>query len=254
MSGNNRNSHSADSDWPIISDRQKLNMAFEEAIRSCNSSRASVRILEAGCGKSWPLKLSDLNVQLVGVDNNQHALDNRINGVGDLAEAICGDISNVKLPEDSFDVVYCSYVLEHVQGAEFALLNFVKWIRPGGIMIVKVPDGESAFGFASRVTPFWVHMLYKRYIARNPNAGRKGHEPFPTVFDPVVSRRGLTRFIKENELIPVMLCRTNLFPLRIKRYAHLLWIGCIQVISLLSLRRLSTDHSGLAVVLQKSES
>lgn len=50
----------------------------------------------------------------------------------DLDVAIVGDITSIKLPMESFDVVYSSFVLELVPRADAALKNFVRWLKPGG--------------------------------------------------------------------------------------------------------------------------
>ena len=39
----------------------------------------------------------------------------------DIDVEIVGDLRSAELPSESFDVVYCSYVLEHVEGAELVV-------------------------------------------------------------------------------------------------------------------------------------
>ncbi|HEX5250979.1 MAG TPA: hypothetical protein VFW14_15045 [Gaiellales bacterium] len=65
---------------------------------------------------------------------------------------------------------------------------------PGGVLIVRVPDGKSAWGFAAQRSPHRLHVLYKRHVDRKPNAGKPGYAPFPTVHDDVVSLSGMCRF------------------------------------------------------------
>ena len=53
-----------------------------------------------------------------------------------------------------YDVIYYSYVLEHVEGAERVLKNFVRWMKRGGIIILRFPKRDSARGILTLVTPF----------------------------------------------------------------------------------------------------
>ena len=76
-----------------------------------NAMPQELRILEAGCGRSWPLKLSR-PYQLTGIDMDQAALSAR----KDLNSAVVGDLRTAEFAERSFDVIYSSYVLEHIRG------------------------------------------------------------------------------------------------------------------------------------------
>lgn len=146
-------------------------------------------ILEAGCGLAWHLELDDLPFHLTGVDSDAAALAQR-KAAGDLDEAVLGDLRTVEFEPGSFDVVYNSFVLEHIEGAEQVLDHFVSWTRPGGILVLRFPDRDSSFGFVTRMSPHWFHVLYKRWIQGDPDAGKPGHAPFPTSYDPVVSLGG----------------------------------------------------------------
>ena len=157
------------------------------------SARGELTILEAGCGNSCQLDLSGVEAHLIGVDSSEHALRIR-EQAGDLDRAVIGDLRTVELDEGAFDVIYNSFVLEHVENAKQVLENFCRWLKPGGILILRIPDRESAYGFLLRITPFWVHVLYKRYIFGSRNAGKPGYDPFPTVYDSIVSRQGIRRW------------------------------------------------------------
>lgn len=49
------------------------------------------------------------------------------------------DIANIQLPEETFDVVYCSHVLEHVENDRKALSEIYRVLKKGGQAIVLVP-------------------------------------------------------------------------------------------------------------------
>ncbi len=53
------------------------------------------------------------------------------------------DITNIQFPDNSFDVVYCSHVLEHVPNDKQAMKEFARVLKPSGWAILQVPiSGE----------------------------------------------------------------------------------------------------------------
>jgi SAM-dependent methyltransferase len=156
-----------------------------------------LEILEAGCGRQWQLKLS-VPYRLTGIDTDADALKARLEDKRDLDEAILGDLRTAKLAAGRFDVIYCSWVLEHVDGAERVLENFSEWLKPRGLLVVRVPDRDSLFGIATRCTPFWFHVGYYRWILGVKTAGTPGHGPYPTCYDAVISRAGFDRFCSKS--------------------------------------------------------
>ena len=171
-----------------------------EQIRTYASDGQHLQILEAGCGQDWPLDLDGLSYTLTGIDLDPDALAMRVDK-GDLDHAEVGDLRNVALPEGQFDVIFNSFVIEHVDGAELVLDNFVRWLKPGGLLLLRFPDKESVYGFVTSASPHWFHVFYKRWIVGNKNSGKPGHEPFRTFYDPVVSRSGFRRFCEARELV-----------------------------------------------------
>lgn len=161
-------------------------------LESARPDGGVLRVLEAGCGQRWPLTVERLH--LVGLDLDPDALALRMEQVGDLDEGVVGDLVTAELPEASFDAIYCAFVLEHVEQADRVLENFASWVRPGGLVVVKVPDPHAVRGAVTRLTPHWVHVAYYRYVARFPHAGEPGYQPYPTYYHPVVSRGGIRDF------------------------------------------------------------
>ena len=155
-------------------------------------------IIEAGCGRFWKLDLTGIDYTLTGVDLDPVALELRKTVAHDLDVAICGDLCTVDLPAASTDVVYSRYVLEHVQRADVAIQNFVKWLKPGGLMILHIPGRETARGFYTRLLPHWCHQWFYRYVMGDKLAGQQGHPPHRTYFHPVIGGERLCGFLAEN--------------------------------------------------------
>lgn len=55
-------------------------------------------------------------------------------------EVVCGDVLELELPEDSFDLIHTRLVLMHIPDRERAIENIVSWLRPGGWLVVEELD------------------------------------------------------------------------------------------------------------------
>ncbi|PZS13097.1 MAG: class I SAM-dependent methyltransferase [Pseudonocardiales bacterium] len=221
-----------------------------DAVLGSRRQPGAVRVLEAGCGNRWVLTPHSGDVHITGVDTDADALRIRREVQGDLDDEIHGDLRTVALPAESFDVVYCSYVLEHVAGAQAVLDRFVAALRPGGRLIVRVPDGNSVYGFLTKHSPHRVHVLYKRYVERYPNAGKPGYAPYPTVYDEVVTLRGLRAWAAHNGLAVLHEDGTNLY---LKHFGRLRPVvsAVLVAIAACSRGRLSASHNNICMVFQK---
>jgi SAM-dependent methyltransferase len=222
---------------------------IEDFIRQMAPTERALRILEAGCGQRWSLRLDGVKYLLTGVDSDSHALDIRKNVQRDLDEAILGDLRTVEFDAGTFDVIYNAFVLEHIHGAENVLHSFVRWLKPGGLIVIRIPDPDSVQGFVTRVTPHWFHIFYYRYVLKLKTAGLPGYAPFPTYYDSVVSRQGLRKFCEKNNLSITAefgdgYIRSGEGMIRIA-------IDVIkQIIASLSFGKLSARHTNLLYVLQ----
>jgi SAM-dependent methyltransferase len=154
-------------------------------------------ILEAGCGQRWTFDLSGTEYTLTGVDLDPVALELRKTKTRDLDVAIVGDIASIELPVESFDVVYSSFVLEHVQRADVAVKNFARWLKPGGLLILRLPEPSTAYGFLASKLPHGAHVFFYRHILGVKTAGQPGYAPYPTYYHPVIGRERLCRFLGE---------------------------------------------------------
>jgi SAM-dependent methyltransferase len=160
----------------------------------------TLQVLEAGCGREWYFKMNGMSYELTGIDLDADALKARLESKKDLAHGILGDLRTATLPANTYDVVYNAFVLEHVSGAEEVLENFVRWLKPGGIMIIRVPDKDGVQGFLARMTPHFFHVWYYRWAWKMKDAGKPGFAPYPTIYDHVISRQGLLDFCRKHGL------------------------------------------------------
>lgn len=223
---------------------------FEHRIREyANSRPGEIQILEAGCGRRWSLDLTGVGFHITGIDINADAMRMRLTETGDLDTAIVGDLRVTSLPAGSYDVVFSSFVLEHIAGAEQVLDRLVPAIRPGGLLLLRIPDRDSVYGFVTRHSPYWLRVQYKRRIKGVKRAGTAGRGPFPPVYDKVVSWRGMTAYCRKHGLEIVDAYSSNFYLHSLGRFAGLADRG-VRSVARVSGGRLTGDHNNLALVIR----
>jgi SAM-dependent methyltransferase len=60
------------------------------------------------------------------------------------AAVFVGDITDAPFPPESFDVITCFDVLEHLYQPRQVMARVSEWLKPGGIFYVQVPNVDSA--------------------------------------------------------------------------------------------------------------
>lgn len=64
------------------------------------------------------------------------------------------DITDIQYSDNTFDVVYCSHVLEHVQDDRKAMGEFYRVLKPGGWTILQVPiTADATFEDPTVISP-----------------------------------------------------------------------------------------------------
>ena len=81
---------------------------------------------------------------------------------------VVDDIQNSQFPDQSFDLILCSEVLEHVPNPEAALKTLYRILRPGGIAIVTTPQRYSLMELCCKVAFLPVIIQLVRCIYREP--------------------------------------------------------------------------------------
>lgn len=224
---------------------------IDQRIRELYDGRNELTILEAGCGRKWPLRLDGTKFKLVGIDLDEAALRSRVEIVGDLDEAIVADLHDFDLGDRHFDVVYSAFVLEHAEHADRMLENMCRALKPGGLMVLQFPDRDTVFGFITRTTPFWFHVLYKKYIEGQKNAGKPGFDPYPTYYHRVVSRRGIKEFCSTRGLHITEELASDGY-LRVDTLRGWFVRAVAIAVSMASLGHLPWDYNNLIYVLKKA--
>lgn len=238
-------------DLQLSIEREQEFKLVEAYIKDKARAGTTLQILDAGCGRrQWPINLDGVPYVLTGVDLDKNALEMRKNTKKDLHEIIQGDLRNVPLAPNKYDVIYNAFVLEHIDHAEGVLQNFLKWLKPGGIIVIRIPDPHSVRGFFTRITPFWVHVFYYKYVVRRPNAGTPGYGPYETYYHPVVSRQGIHAFCQSRHMA-VREERGDGYHAHGQGVTRVLINLILKCVDLLSFGRLSAKHTNLLYILEK---
>ena len=148
---------------------------------------------EAGGGSCsvLPLDLLDRSqVTVVDIDEDQV----RNNTYAD--EAILGDVQTYSFGRETFDLVICYNVIEHLPHVDAALLNFRDALKRGGMILIGAPNPRSLSGVVTKYSPHWFHVWFYRNIRGIKNAGLPGEPPFPTFFHPLVTLPRLEAFAR----------------------------------------------------------
>jgi SAM-dependent methyltransferase len=148
-------------------------------------------IYEAGGGSSSFLPMDVLgrsHVTVVDIDEDQV----RNNTYAD--DAILSDVQTYRFGPETFDVVICYNVIEHLPDVEAALVNFRDALKQVGMILIGAPNPNSLSGVVTKYSPHWFHVWFYRNIRGIKNAGQPGEPPFPTYFHPLVTLSKLEAF------------------------------------------------------------
>lgn len=76
---------------------------------------------------------------------------------------LTGDVYALPYPADSFDTVFCIQTLEHLKEPDKVLAQFDKICKPGGMILITVPNGE--FDDYEGHVNFWSPEEFKRFLS-----------------------------------------------------------------------------------------
>jgi 2-polyprenyl-3-methyl-5-hydroxy-6-metoxy-1,4-benzoquinol methylase len=106
---------------------------------------AAKDVLDAGCGVGYGIEIlaSAGAAGVTGVDIDPAAVEEAQRRFGERADAIAqGDLHDLQLDDDSFDVVVCFETIEHLENGERALAEFRRVLRPDGLLLVSSPNPD----------------------------------------------------------------------------------------------------------------
>jgi SAM-dependent methyltransferase len=102
---------------------------------------AGKAVLDAGCGVGYGTRLLAQHgpERLVGADISADAL---ARGPSDCAELVQADLRELPFETDSFDLVVCFEVIEHVEEHDRVIDELRRVLRPGGTLLISSPNRD----------------------------------------------------------------------------------------------------------------
>lgn len=136
--------------YPVY--RSKLHSLFQLYVKE------SSVVLDAGCGDEGGFIVRiPMNVQGVGLDidrkNIKKSAGRARNLQLDNLLFVVGDLENVPFRKNSFDVIICCDVLEHVKDSEEAISELASLLKKGGRLLICTSNAFSPALILDRMLP-----------------------------------------------------------------------------------------------------
>lgn len=142
-----------------------------------------LRLLDVGCGTGAITRAVALQVapgEVVGLDREAAQLETArrlatVQGIHNL-QFVQGDASQLQWPDESFDAVYCRFVLEHVADLQAVIAEMRRVVRPGGWVCAYEwePGCFVCYPGSAAIEQVWqcIYQLQQR-LGGDPWVGRK---------------------------------------------------------------------------------
>ena len=100
--------------------------------------RTGLRVLDIGCGfATTSERIQKLGNEVTGIDESPEI---EILAGKRLSRIVCADLQNADLGREQFDVLIFADVLEHLVWPVDVLTRYLRWLAPGGSVIVSLPN------------------------------------------------------------------------------------------------------------------
>jgi len=100
--------------------------------------RKGLRVLDAGCGfATTTARIQALGNEVTGIDSSPEI--ERV-AAQRLSRVVHGDVLDADLGDERFDVIIFADVLEHLPWPVSVLKRYLKWLAPGGSVIISLPN------------------------------------------------------------------------------------------------------------------
>lgn len=136
---------------------------FREYLENYINPNTIILDFGAGAGIVEEMNFRGIAKQVYGVDpdprvKNNPYLDFAFIGVGE-------EMNFFK--DETFDIVFCDNVFEHVENPIPLLKEVNRVLKKGGILIAKTPNRNHYMPLVARLTPTWFHKFYNKVRGRN---------------------------------------------------------------------------------------
>lgn len=213
---------------------------FHERVReyAYDKPLQRLRILDAGCGRNPEFDLGPVDGTVTGVDLDLPELRAHTRTRRDLDAWHLGDLRTVPMPPRVYDVVHAPHLIERISHAELVLDRFVAAMKPGGMLLLRFRDRDSAFGYLDRTAPRWLRQLLW-----------PGRTPPQPAYERVASLDGMRGYCMMRGLVIAEEYTTGD---AMTGSGRLTWALC-RTVGALSRERLTAAYSEVTMVIRKPE-
>ena len=131
--------------------------------------------LNVGAGQSSDDKIMSLKGEVrrvIGVDIDQTVLDNV-----DLDETIVINDNRLPFSDNSFDLVWSDFVLEHIEKPRIFIKEIYRVLKPKSSFFFRTPNKYHYVSIIASITPNWFHNLVANEVR---GLSSEAHEPYRT--------------------------------------------------------------------------
>jgi SAM-dependent methyltransferase len=164
---------------PAVIPDPTLNRKFERIVEELSDAFPCERFLDAGCGDGRYLAalawLPQRPAQVVGTDIAQRILETARRAAqqaGIDAELVRANLEELPFPDESFDVVLCTQVLEHLLDPGTGLRELARVARTGATLVLSTDNRRA---LASKV----LNAPRKAVVSALRLSGRRRQVEFP---------------------------------------------------------------------------
>ena len=218
---------------------------------AAENSGQQITILYAGCTTAEDLgadalRAAGAKLSVSMVDEDSEVTRAAVAHHQYLAHATLGDLRTVPLPPRSYDIIQCSELLTRIEHAELVLDRLAGAVKPGGLLLLRVRDRDSAGGFLDRVLP----DPARRAIWRKRRPGEPG--PHMPVYERLASARGIQAYVLLHGLVIAERGALGGLAGGLPRGPHG-YLAAQKLVARLSRGRLTSAHEDLLYVIRKPE-
>jgi len=166
--------------------------------KEIENKKGIMKIVDIGCGNGYYIFMLNLLLKLkdkahfYGVDISQTEVQfakasKKSLGMDNVTFDVC-DAENIILPDESFDIVICCELIEHLAHPENCLEGIKRILKPGGAAIITTPNKYNPILRFSHMFNFLVKYKEKDFSHKIKEDSRLGAEH--------ISVKGLNEWIK----------------------------------------------------------
>jgi SAM-dependent methyltransferase len=112
-------------------------------------------------------------------------------------------VQTIELPAESFDLVICYNVIEHLPRLTEALERMSRVVKRDGLVVIGAPVPNSLSGLAARFTPHLVHVWICGICSNDRMRENQAVRPFPVAYQKLVQPSALQSHARKLGLEPV---------------------------------------------------